>query len=83
MENARFFQWFPPVEDGEEPLGLRMTELKVDRAATRLGENRPYTFECETKVGARTIPLGIEIRPLSDEEDAALIVECHDISKQK
>ena len=83
LENAKFFQWFPPVEDGEEPLSQRMTDLNLDRAATRLSENRPYNFECETKVGARTIPLGIDIRPLSDEADSILIVECHDISKQK
>ena len=83
MENARFFQWFPPVEDGEEPLGQRMPDLKVDRATARIAENRPFSFECETKVGARTIPLGIEIRPLSEEDESSLIVECHDISKQK
>ena len=58
FENAKFFQWFPPGGDADEPLPKRVPGLRQDRAATRVQAGRVYSFETEASVGARTIPLG-------------------------
>ena len=83
FENAKFFQWFPPAEGEEESLTDRMDGLNAERARERLERGRPYRFDYETKSGARTVPLTIEIRRMADEEDGRVLVECRDISKQK
>ncbi len=83
FENAKFFQWFPPGGDENESLGQRLTGLDVDRALRRLEQQRPFRFETETTTGARTRPLAIELRHLSDGEPSLILVECRDISKQK
>jgi len=85
LENAKFFQWFPPEPEGEveENLISRLPDINVERATQRMENKRPYGFECETRVGARTIPLGVELKPLADEEHPLVLVECRDISKQK
>jgi adenylate cyclase len=83
FENALFFKWFPPAVDPDEPFTDRLTDFNASRAKSRLDAGRAYSFEIETNAGARAIPLSIEIRPLSEESDCYLIVECHDISRQK
>jgi adenylate cyclase len=82
FENARFFDTLPPGENADAPLTTRIPDLKPDRALTRIGKGRSYSFEFESKIGARTTPLSIVISSLPDSPDRAL-VECHDISKQK
>lgn len=82
MENSRFFQWFPPAGDGEEPLETQVPGINVERARSRLEGNRPFRFETEAKAGARTVPLSIELKPLENGESTSLaVVECRDISK--
>lgn len=84
FENAKFFQWFPPPEDEEEGIQNRLPDFKLERAGDRIKRGRPYLQECEAKIGARTIPLTVEIKPLSaEDEDSPLLVECRDMSKQK
>ena len=83
FENAKFFQWFPPPGEGDESLPQRLPELPADRALERLGQGRPYSFECETRAGARQIPVQIELKALEDSGAANVIVECRDLSKQK
>jgi adenylate cyclase len=82
FENAKFFDWLPPGEDADAPLTVRVPALQAERALSRLGSERPYRFEYESKVGARTTPLAIVLRQLPHRQDQVL-VECHDISKQK
>jgi len=82
FENARFFDALPPGEDADAPLTTRIPELKADRALAWLAKGRSYSFEFESRIGARTTPLSIVIRPLPESPDKAL-VECHDISRQK
>jgi len=82
FENAKFFDWLPPGEDADAPLTVRVPALQAERALARLGSERPYRFEYESKVGARTTPLAIVLRQLPHRQDQVL-VECHDISKQK
>ncbi|MGD8618501.1 MAG: adenylate/guanylate cyclase domain-containing protein [Gammaproteobacteria bacterium] len=82
FENAKFFDWLPPGEDADAPLTDRIPTLQPERALGRLGSERPYRFEYESKVGPRSTPLAIVLRQLPHRQDQVL-VECHDISKQK
>jgi len=83
FENAKFFQWCPPGGDVDAPLPKRLKDMKEDRARERMRNGRPYKLECETRSGARSRWLDIEMRPLPDMEGTRAIVECSDISKQK
>ena len=77
FENARF------GEDTGETIDTRIPGFNAERAASRVERNRPYSMECDTKVGGRTIPVTIDVRPLSDDEDSPILVQCRDMSKQK
>lgn len=83
FENAKFFQWFPPGDDTDEALDVRLPDLDLSRAAARLDRRRTYGFECETRADSRPIPVRVELRPLPDEGDPLILVECTNISKQK
>jgi len=83
FENAKFFQWFPPTADGDDKLDLRLPGFKAERATDRISRGRPYTQECNVKVGARSVPLSIDLKVLNDSADASVLVECRDLSKQK
>ena len=83
FENAKFFQWFPPTGDEDDRLDQRLPGVDLERAQDRVAGRRPYRFEVETKSGARTVTLGVELRALSDDEQPLVMVECRDISKQK
>lgn len=83
FENAKFFQWIPAVEDTEAPLTARIPDLKTDRALERIEKGRIYKFEYESKSETRSLPLSIEIQKLPNSESGELLVECHNVSKQK
>ena len=87
FENAKFFKWFPPGSDADESLVTRLPGLKADRALKRFQKGRAYSFETEAEAGGRSFPLSIEVRPLPDQDSAEasdqVVVECHDITKQK
>lgn len=82
FENAKFFDWLPPGEDADAPLTARLPALQAERARKRLAAGRPYRFEAESGGGPRATPLAIVLRRLPEREDR-ILVECHDISKQK
>lgn len=83
LENEKFFQWFPPKEDGDESLGQRIPALDIERAIARMTGKRPYGIECETEAGSRKIPLAIDLKPLADRDPSLVMVECQDLSKPK
>lgn len=83
FENAKFFQWFPPVEDADASLAKRMADLDGSKALDRLEKGRPYRFETEAKLGARTVPLAIEMHRIYEDDENMVVVECRDIGKQK
>jgi adenylate cyclase len=98
FENGRFFELFPPdptaglldgpdtpvdVVDGDrEVLAARMPSFKAERAAERLARKRPFTFEAEAASAGRTVPVRVTLRPLPDEPDDRVVVECKDVSKE-
>jgi adenylate cyclase len=84
FENAKFFQWFAPGADVENALAARLKGLDIEKAKARLAEGKPFSYETETKAGARTINLFVEMRHEKDDSGAeVLLVQCHNISKQK
>jgi class 3 adenylate cyclase len=83
FENACFFRWFQPHGDTDEPLTERLADLNGDRAHARLREGRAWSFETEARVGGRELPVVVELRPLVDHPTGLIVVECHDISRQK
>ncbi len=83
FENASFFKWFPPGSDADEPLTARIPKFNPERARERISSGRSMSLELEVQTSARSIPVSLEVRSLSDDPQGALIIECHDISKQK
>ena len=83
FENANFFKWFPPGPDADESLGQRVPRIKLDRAQARIEAGRTFSYEVETSAGDREIPIAIEIRSLGDQHPNLVVVECHDITKQR
>ncbi|MGW8318653.1 MAG: adenylate/guanylate cyclase domain-containing protein [Candidatus Promineifilaceae bacterium] len=83
FENAKFFAWFPPESDADEPLTARLQGFNASRAVSRMEAGRPYTFETESNAGGRTTPITVEVRPLPDNPEGQLVVECHDVTKQR
>ena len=85
FENAKFLQWFPPAADVEDDASLsgRLAGLDAERARARLDQGRPFRLEREVRTGARRSTLAIELRREEIDGDALVVVECHDVSKQK
>lgn len=83
FENANFFKWFAPNSDADEPLSERLPGFNASRVQARLQEGRAFSFETEAQIGERKIPISVEVRPLPEESTEQVVVECHDISKQK
>jgi adenylate cyclase len=83
FENACFFKWFPPSADPDEPLTDRMTDFNVSRALARIDAGRPYSFDLEATVGGREMPIHVEARALTDQPECFVVVECHDVSREK
>lgn len=82
FENARFFQWFPPTGADVEKLPERIPGLKVDRAAGRLGDDRPFQQELTIEAGGREVPLRLRLSLLPGDQPSWLL-ECADVSKEK
>jgi adenylate cyclase len=83
FENPSFFKWFPPTADPDEPLTVRIPDLKMDRAASRLEAGRSYSFETNVAAGGHDLPLEIQISELPDDASGNLLVEARDLSKQR
>ena len=83
FENATFFKWFAPTSDADEPLSERMPGFNASRIQTRIQEGRAFNFETERVIGDRKIPIAVEVRPLPEDDSGQIVVECHDLSKQR
>lgn len=83
FENTNFFKWFPPGAETDELLGARIPRLKTDRVQKRIEAGRVFTSEVESVSGERVTPIAVEIRSLGDPFDDLLVVECHNITKQR
>jgi adenylate cyclase len=83
FENALFFKWFPPKSDADEPLPERMEGFNASRILKRIQEGRAFSFETEAVIGERKSPISVEVRPSPDDGAEQMVVECHDLSKQR
>jgi adenylate cyclase len=97
LENGRFFQLFPPrldagltdasivgdLDQGEDSLSERISGFRAERAAERLQRSRPFSFETETEVNGREVPVRVTLRALPEDDDGRVLVECVDVSKEK
>ena len=83
FENARFFAWFPPESDADEPLTERIPDFKESRASSRIQAGRSYSFVTEVKAAGRDTPINVELRSLTENAEGQIVVECHDIAKQR
>lgn len=98
-ENGRFFALFPPDlvaeldDEGSAPdtpsdglagdLPSRIEGFRPERASERLARGRSYSFETESRGGARAVPVRVGLRPLKDDPEGRVVVECVDASKEK
>jgi class 3 adenylate cyclase len=83
FENATMFKWFPPGIDESETIETRIPGFDTETALSRAERGRPYKFEVETSPEAKNIPVEFEVRKFEGDFENLLIVEGHDISKQK
>jgi len=83
FENARFFQWFAPKNDADEPLTERMPGFNASRVQARIQEGRAFNFETEAQIGERKFPIEVEVRPIPEDSSGQVVVEGHDLSKRK
>jgi adenylate cyclase len=83
FENGRFFEWFPPDEDVDDSLSARLPQLDMEQARSRLERRGKYSFEVKAGAGAREVSLAGELREHEVAGRGYLIVELHDVSKQR
>jgi adenylate cyclase len=82
IENAKFSTWFPGLEAQTAQLSERMPLFQADLAARRLDHGRPFKFETETRHAKRALPVRVHMYPFPSDRQL-IVVECHDISKEK
>ena len=83
FENSRFFAWFKPKGGDLELLQERVAGLNVADLRSRLDQGRAFSLATEVRQGARTLSLVVDIRPETIDGQRLLMVEAHDVSKQK
>ena len=80
--NQQFQEWFP-APPNDRSLTSRLPGLKEDRARRRIDKGRPFAFETEFKIGARSAALRTTLRRIEQNGRQVVLVETVDITKQK
>ena len=83
FENATLFKWFPPSVDDDQSVAERIPGFNTETALSRSERGRPYKFEVETGSDEKQLPIEFEVRKFEGDFENLLILEGHDISKQK
>lgn len=83
FENGRFFEWFPPNEDVDDSLTARFPDLDLQQARSRIERRGKYPFEAKAGEGAREVTLAGELRECDLAGCRYLVVEVHDVTKQR
>lgn len=84
FENGRFFEWFPPDDEvDDDSLGARLPDLDLEQARARIERRGRHTFETTAGKGAREVSLAGILRPVELGERSYLVVEVHDVTKQR
>ena len=82
FENARFFRWFQPGADDSDSLVVRIADLKLDRAKSRLEGGRPFTFDTKVIIDEQESPLRVTIAPFAGHEGSVYLLQAHSTSKE-
>ena len=83
FENGRFFEWFPPNEEIDDSLTARLPNLDLQQARSRIERRGKYSFDAKAGEGAREVSLAGELRLCDLAGCRYLIVEMHDVTKQR
>jgi adenylate cyclase len=83
FENGRFFEWFPPDGDVGDTLSARLPELDLEQARTRMERRGKHGFDAQAGQGARQVSLSGEVRQCELAGSPYLVVEVHDVTKQR
>ncbi|HSI98272.1 MAG TPA: adenylate/guanylate cyclase domain-containing protein [Gaiellaceae bacterium] len=83
FENGHFFEWFPPDEEVDDSLSVRLPSVDLEQARTRIERRGKYTFDAEAGEGARKVSLAGEMREVELAGRTYLVVEVHDVTKQR
>jgi adenylate cyclase len=83
FENGRFFEWFPPDEEVDDSLAARFPDLEIQQARSRIERRGKYAFDAQAGEGAREVSLAGELRECDLAGCRYLVVEVHDITKQR
>ena len=83
FENGRFFEWFPPDEEIDDSLTARFPDLDVEQARARIERRGKHTFDATAGEGAREVSLAGVLRECELAGCTYLVVEVHDITKQR
>ncbi|CAN5708173.1 hypothetical protein BH23GEM9_BH23GEM9_17380 [soil metagenome] len=88
-ENGRFRSWFPAPDIGPDTLPARITSFNEGRARERSQRGRLYRLELTVPAMPRAVQVRVDVhggapdRVHTGATDRLLLVEAHDISKQK
>ena len=83
FENGRFFEWFAPDEEVGDSLPSRLPSLDLAQARSRIERRGKYPFEANAGEGAREVSLAGELRECDLAGCRYLVVELHDVTKQR
>lgn len=83
FENGRFFEWFPPDEEVGDSLPSRLPNLDLAQARSRIERRGKYSFDATAGDGAREVSLVGELRECDLAGCQYLVVEMHDVTKQR
>ncbi len=83
FENGRFFEWFPPDPDVGDSLAARLPAVDLEQARARVERRGSYRFEATSGTGARELTLAGEVRASELGGRRYLLVEVHDVTKQR
>ena len=83
FENAAFFKYFPSVADENETVFDRVPDVNQEKLQSRMDRGRKFEHTVEVRVEPRTLSISLAFSKLSDEDDALILLEGKNISKQR
>ncbi len=83
FENERFFEWFSPDPEADQPLPGRIPAIDIDKLEAKLGRSKTYKVDAEAGSGARAVSLELRVSRIELADSDYVVVECHDKSELK
>jgi class 3 adenylate cyclase len=83
VENRKFAEWFPRRTDAHAGLSARIEGLEEQRVAAGLLKDRKFLHQTMIRNQGREVHVGIEFTSLDAFQPCSVLVECHDVSREK